>query len=61
MILCEVEQEKSRLFMKSHELTNFTLESRALNQIVGLGCNFAWSLLICFPTLVKDPIPIRVQ
>jgi hypothetical protein len=33
----KIEQEKSRLFMKSYELTNFTLGSRALNPIVGSG------------------------
>jgi hypothetical protein len=57
----KIEQEKSILFMKSHEMTNFTSESKALNPIVGSGCNFTWSLLICFPTLVKDHIPIGVE
>jgi hypothetical protein len=38
----------------------FYIKNRALNPIVGLGCNFTWSLLICFPTLVKDLILIRV-
>jgi hypothetical protein len=33
----KIEQEKSRLFMKSYELTTFTLGSRALNPIVGSG------------------------
>jgi hypothetical protein len=28
MIFVKIEQEKSRLFMKSHKLTNFTLGSR---------------------------------
>jgi hypothetical protein len=56
----KIEQEKSRLFMKSHELNKFTLGSRILNQIVGSRWNFAWSLLICFSTLVKYLIPIGV-
>jgi len=37
MIFVKIEQEKSRLFMKSHKLTNFTLGSRALNPIIGSG------------------------
>jgi len=61
MILYEDWTRKSGLLTKSHELNNFTLKSRALNPIIGLGCNFAWSLLIYFPTLVKDLIPIRVR
>jgi hypothetical protein len=35
MIFVNIEQEKSRLFMKSHELNKFTLGNRALNPIVG--------------------------
>jgi hypothetical protein len=37
MIFVKIEQEKSRLFMKSHQLTNFTLGNRAPNSIVGSG------------------------
>jgi hypothetical protein len=33
----KIEQEKSRLFMKSHELNKFILGSRILNPIVGSG------------------------
>jgi len=42
MILCKDWIRKSGLLTTSHELTNFTLESRALNPIIGLGCNFVW-------------------
>ena len=61
MILCEDWTRKFRSLMKIHELTNFTLENRALNPIVGSGWNFVWSLLIYFPILVKDLIPIEVR
>jgi hypothetical protein len=60
MIFVNIEKEKFRLFMKSHELNKFTLGNRDLNPIVGSRWNFAWSLLICFPTLVKYLIPIGV-
>jgi len=35
MIFVKIEQEKSRLFMKSHELNKFTLGNIALNPIIG--------------------------
>jgi hypothetical protein len=37
MILCENLTRKFGLLVKSNELINFTLESRALNPIVGSG------------------------
>ena len=58
IILCEDWTRKFGSLIKNHELTNFTLESKALNPIVGSRWNFAWSLLICFPTMVKDLIPM---
>jgi hypothetical protein len=39
MILYEDWTRKFGLLTKSHEVTNFTLESRALNPIVGSRCN----------------------
>jgi hypothetical protein len=35
IILCEDSTIKFGSLMKSHELTNFTLKSRALNSIIG--------------------------
>jgi hypothetical protein len=61
MISCEDWTRKSGLLTKIHELINFTLESKALSSIIESECNFAWSLLICFRTLIKDLIPIRVR
>jgi len=61
MILNEDWIRKSGLLMKSHEMTNFTLESRAFNPMIGLWWNIAWSLLVYFPTLFKDLIPIGVR
>jgi hypothetical protein len=37
MIFVKIEQEKSRLFMKSYELNKFILGSKSLNSIVESG------------------------
>jgi hypothetical protein len=50
-----------RILTSNAQLSSFTTTVIILNPTVGLGCNFMWTLLTCFSTLVYNFRSIRDQ